>query len=390
MGDAVDLLFVIDNSYGTLGIHDVFEPQVFYLLEELIGYHENRQEIADLHVGVITADVGAGGYDIPGCNGSFAGALQGRSKTTSSGCPEEEIDPPFLEHSILEPNDGGPSDPNGMSLLEELQCIISSLGMDGCQVEQPLQSLRLALTDRVEDGTNAGFFRQGAVLVVVFVTEEDDCTALDPSFYSPHREDLAVLAARCYVHPELLEPVENFADLLRAQRPTGRVFVGGWITVPLEWDGSLEELLRYQNVDWRTARVDDFYYCHCSDGQALVAPRLAGLILDMGTAGVAWSQCSFWIAEELESFGQLVLDHLDPVACLPSNPPESSRCEVTLNLLEVSGECPEGTREIEPGMCELREEQWSLLETDRCTELRASDEVAVPPGAWLALRCFAR
>jgi hypothetical protein len=52
----------------------------------------------------------------------------------------------------------------------------AQVGTGGPSEEMPLECMRLALTDRMTDGTNAGFVRNDALLAVVFLTDEDDCS----------------------------------------------------------------------------------------------------------------------------------------------------------------------------------------------------------------------
>ena len=46
----------------------------------------------------------------------------------------------------------------------------------------PLYAAELALVDRVADGTNAGFRRDDALLAIVILTDEDDCSREDNNF----------------------------------------------------------------------------------------------------------------------------------------------------------------------------------------------------------------
>jgi hypothetical protein len=50
------------------------------------------------------------------------------------------------------------------------------VGTAGSGKEQPFRAVRMALTDRILDGTNAGFLRPGAALAVIIVSDEDDCS----------------------------------------------------------------------------------------------------------------------------------------------------------------------------------------------------------------------
>jgi len=52
----------------------------------------------------------------------------------------------------------------------------ADLGIDGPSDEMPLAAMRAALEDRMADGTNAGWRRDDALLAVVFLTDENDCS----------------------------------------------------------------------------------------------------------------------------------------------------------------------------------------------------------------------
>jgi hypothetical protein len=56
------------------------------------------------------------------------------------------------------------------------------VGVDGALKEQPFEAARLALSDRIDDGANAGFLRDGARLALVFVSDEDDCSDTEAPF----------------------------------------------------------------------------------------------------------------------------------------------------------------------------------------------------------------
>lgn len=64
---------------------------------------------------------------------------------------------------------------------ETFSCL-AEVGTGGPSIEMPLESLKLALNDRVTDGTNTGFLRPDALLAVVILTDEDDCSREDDNF----------------------------------------------------------------------------------------------------------------------------------------------------------------------------------------------------------------
>jgi hypothetical protein len=55
------------------------------------------------------------------------------------------------------------------------------VGTSGSGKEQPFRAIQMALTDRVADGTNAGFLRPGARLAIIIASDEDDCSDSPPT-----------------------------------------------------------------------------------------------------------------------------------------------------------------------------------------------------------------
>jgi hypothetical protein len=71
---------------------------------------------------------------------------------------------------------------------------MTKAGAAGCGFEQPLHAMRTALTGSL----NPGFLRTDALLAVVFLTDEDDCSVRDPALFGPMSETLGPLNSfRC-------------------------------------------------------------------------------------------------------------------------------------------------------------------------------------------------
>src|SRR6185436_14987126 len=70
------------------------------------------------------------------------------------------------------------------------------------------------------DDANAGFLRPDSLLVVVMVTDEDDCSTAVSDIWNPlsgtHTGDLNV---RCANYDDELYPISRFVDGLRSLRP---------------------------------------------------------------------------------------------------------------------------------------------------------------------------
>lgn len=175
--DKLDILFVVDNSDSMAEEQDRLAGDLPALFDRLQG----PAGVPDLHVGIISTDVGAH-PDIPGCMApGDDGALQSAFDPDDGSCNDGTVS---LDGKFAS---SAPSDTPGTretnytgNLTDVLGCMIK-LGTGGCGFEQPLEAVRLAF----ENPDNAGFLRTDAVLAVVFVTDEDDCSASDPDMFDP-------------------------------------------------------------------------------------------------------------------------------------------------------------------------------------------------------------
>jgi hypothetical protein len=70
------------------------------------------------------------------------------------------------------------TDPN----MEQMFACAADVGTGGPGFEMQLHASELALGDRVADGTNAGFLREDALLAIVYLTDENDCSRHDNNF----------------------------------------------------------------------------------------------------------------------------------------------------------------------------------------------------------------
>jgi hypothetical protein len=162
----IDVLFMVDNSNSVLPIQE----ELFSSFAEFIKPF-NDFGSADLHIGVVTSDYGAGATGAPGCKASPGGQLgwlQATGVAAPNGCaaPASEN---FVRYVVNGPNNL----PMGQDLLRTLVCM-ASVGQIGCGFEHPLESVYAALHNNLP--ANAGFLRPEAVLLVIFVTNEDDCS----------------------------------------------------------------------------------------------------------------------------------------------------------------------------------------------------------------------
>jgi hypothetical protein len=210
--DQIDLLFVIDNS-GTMGEEQINLARNFPLL---IRRLENLTDStgmpvnADVNIMVTTSDFGnplctpfePPGYDpARGAPVSTACTTRLQDFTDLTGdtmvpqacentCPAPvQPNGPFIHFNGTDdniPDTVVPTDIDGDGMLESpaaqaLACI-GPQGINGCGYESQLENMLQALNpDAAWNSGATPFLRDGALLAVVMVTDEADCSVMDYS-----------------------------------------------------------------------------------------------------------------------------------------------------------------------------------------------------------------
>ena len=190
----LDLLFMMDNSPSMGAMQEELRRHFGDLLQQLAGTVAGHA--LDLHVGVVTSDYGAG--HVPnlagGCDAS-PGGQRGRLQAVGAAADPSCVAPtgaPFIRYRQSSDGTIDSNLPSGTDLLTAFTCM-ASVGSTGCGFEHQLESVYAALRD---DSFNAGFVRDDAQLVVVFVTNEDDGSAPPASdIYNPDPSLLATYGA---------------------------------------------------------------------------------------------------------------------------------------------------------------------------------------------------
>jgi hypothetical protein len=188
----LDLLFVIDDSPSMLdkqlSLAENF-PRMMDVLSNLPG------GLPDLHIGVVTSDMGTLGAGSPtpgpaiGQLGQGGCAGRGRDGVLVAGATA--LTGNFIS-DIAGPN--GTRIRNYTGELRDVFAEIAQVGQGGCGFEQHLAATRRALTNP----QNAGFLRGDANLAVVIIADEDDCSVLDPAMLGPASPALGPLGSfRC-------------------------------------------------------------------------------------------------------------------------------------------------------------------------------------------------
>lgn len=177
--DRVDVLVVMDSSPSMAGKQAAVASGVRALVAGLSK--------VNVHFGVVTADLGAGSYVGGGCHGGGDGAmLRGVGAAAPGSCAPLAGGADYLQ---IAPT--GTSNAPG-TVDAAIDCMMQ-VGTAGCAFGQPLEAARTVITGRSD------FVRADAVLVVIFATDEDDCSAAPGTdLFNPASGDLGPLTTfRC-------------------------------------------------------------------------------------------------------------------------------------------------------------------------------------------------
>jgi hypothetical protein len=242
---ALDLLIVIDDSPSMRDEQAKLQEQVPRLVNLLLTGGEDTDgstpvgefpAIESLHVGIITPDMGhstvpphefTAGVDFnptDACtrnngNGN-AGLMQteGLSGTGADRTPCSAITPPEGTTYLNYPE----ANFTPVDLVDDVRCLT---GQDnGCGFEQQLEAILASDPATGGNPANSGFNRTDALLAVILITDEDDCSTTDPRvfdvepresnpFQGPFTSsDELQFNLRCWEHREALQNVERYVE----------------------------------------------------------------------------------------------------------------------------------------------------------------------------------
>jgi hypothetical protein len=200
----IDVLLVLDDSPRSAANHAQRAAALEGLSQALSRPTGDGWVPGDIQVGVITTDAGCGGDD-RGDDGDLQ-AERHLVEVDAAGRPVDmggEACPMLGGNQYLSTigTPEGTRVQNFTGAIDEAIACVAAVGADGCAFDQPLEAIRRALT-KARDGTgNRGFLRDHASLLVVIVTDQDDCSAGAPTLFAPDDDALGRRDAfRCFEH----------------------------------------------------------------------------------------------------------------------------------------------------------------------------------------------
>jgi hypothetical protein len=312
----LDLLFMIDDSLSMQEEQANLARNFPRLIEEL---RKMPAGLPDLHLGVVSSNMGAGEASFGGSCGTSLGdraVFQVRN-----GCGLEK-------GRFLISRDNG-SNNNFEGNIADVFACLAEIGTGGCGFEHQLQSVRMALSGFVSD--NSGFLRGDAHLAVVYITDEDDCSApADSSLFgtsvsgqdsslrcslaghlcngkAPPADAFSTPLENCSAAPDgggKLIPVKTFIDemkQLRTQSVSISV-IGGW---PLDVENA-KYTIDYDQSSSNSVYLTSMPICSSSNGKAVVGLRLKQFVDAFGAAGKFISICQDDFSTAMTQVGELI------------------------------------------------------------------------------------
>ena len=314
----LDLLFMIDDSPSM----QEEQANLARNFPRLIDALKNMPAgLPDLHLGVVSSDMGAGTSVTAGACGDSVGdrgVLQVRD-----GCGLDAKAGRFLV------SEAGGTKTNFTGDISDVFACLAMLGTSGCGFEHQLQSVRMALSGFVAD--NNGFLRSDAHLAVVYITDEDDCSApADSTLYggavsgqdgslrcslvghlcggsSPPASEFSTPLGNCSAAPDgggKLIPVQTFIDemnRLRTQSVSVSV-IGGWP----DDVATASYAIGYDPTSSWSDLLSSIPICKSANGSAAVELRMKQFVDAFGAAGKIISICQDDFSNAMTQVGELI------------------------------------------------------------------------------------
>jgi hypothetical protein len=348
----LDLVFLVDDSSSMELAQENLRANIPRFMDVLKTLPDG---MPDMHIAVVSSDLGVGHNHIPGCNstGGNNGVFRSGVGVGAIGCTATGLNPGATYLTTT----GGAAPQNNFTgdITNVLQCILP-IGASGCGFERQLASLARALG---ADGSpapaeNTGFLRPEAYLGIVLVTDEDDCSARDTAVYDVlNNTDLASPMGppgnfRCseFGHlcdgapPRRLAPNGQVTDLITYQNCVSSESAGLLVPVSqfaagikaLKADSSLIVVTSIQGpvtpyqIRWKQPSIQTdgpwpeiVHSCTSAPGGGFADPgvRLLQFTQGFGRNGLVYSVCQDNFGPSLNTVAMKLAQTMNGVPCVP-------------------------------------------------------------------------
>lgn len=222
--ERADVLFVVNDSPAMASAQNALSAAIPAFVNALasgdgdLGGRPDFRAVRDLHLGVISGRMATSALPLPR-PGSSCVASNGSDGVLSGVCL-----PPSARYS-------GTQSPATVAVASENLACMVRLGGAGCLPPQPFESALKALWPAepgglmpltFPDGTrrgavgNEGFLRPDSLIVVIVVSDVDDCSSTSPDELTGKTPEQ--LLHRCSVRPDVRAPLERYLLGLRQLR----------------------------------------------------------------------------------------------------------------------------------------------------------------------------
>jgi hypothetical protein len=400
----LDLIFLVDNSRSMAQEQASLARNFPLFMQEL----EGRGKL-DLHLAVISSDVGAGGLNTDNCRGTgHAGVFRtGNNCGLSDGATFLTIDKQ--------------GNKNFTGTLPDVFGCVATVGTGGCGYEHQLQSLRTALYRPEQQN----FLRPDAHLGIVLITDEDDCSGEpDATLYAGDRPGEAPnlrcataghvcggmdVPAAAFTAPlasckpfehagdatskkqRLINISEVVAQIKALKAGTGRQLI---VSAIMGWDDRPGASYR---IESSSGGLDLAPICAApNDGPwSMPAVRLKNFVDAFGTLGSWHSMCEPDLAPAIQKIGGTIIEGIAEGVCLPTLTRDTDRARAGLqpecNVIAVLHGGPGGMdqKRVVPSCAGAPAPCWELTDDTQCPGrfLRVSDPARAAAGTLATASC---
>ena len=411
--DKVDLLFVVDNSASMAEEQQNLKAQLPRMVRVLtLGDKEADSAapglpdaerffspVKSLQLGVVSTDLGAGGFNVTSpaeagmttCSTPEDGVLLNDATIAANGFQYADVnknlvtvqgDPtcagvtnPERYQTFVPPADATQLAMQSQQVAHDFGCF-ATLGVNGCGFEQQLEAMLKAVSPSSRDdffgfsgtygtvsqfgqgapnGPNRGFVRDDAVLAVVIVSDEEDCSVTEQGtamfnvqgpgpIQAPFAQQPVNL--RCGMNrldPNYVHPIQRYVEGLRRLKPDNpdRIIFAGIVGLdPSLENSSFDVMLENTKFDFdlgSAPRPDDVQpveACRTAQGRAFPGERFIQVAREFGDNGVIKSICTDDFGPALDVIIDKIAAQLSG-ACLPRRLPVNSQGLVECDVIEV-------------------------------------------------------